>query len=88
MRIRFTEIAPGLGPSELVVGIQTVEGKQEEVVISRRQAAHGSLEIGSPILDEPDRCLVELPRESLSGRWRVWVPRSEVIDVMTVQAAE
>ena len=88
MHIRFTELAEGLGPSEVVVGVQTVEGKQEEVVISRKQANKGGIDVGSPILDERGRCLVELPRESVSGRWRIWVPRSEVIDPMTAQAAE
>lgn len=88
MRIRFTELTEGLGPAEVVVGVHTVEGKQEEVVISRKQANKGGIDVGSPILNEPDRCLVELPRESVSGRWRIWVPRSEVIDPMTAQAAE
>ena len=88
MRIRFTELAEGSGPSEVVVGLQTMEGKQEEVVISRKQANKGGIDVGSPILDKPDRCLVELPRESVAGRWRIWVPRSEVIDPMTAQAAE
>lgn len=88
MRVRFTEVAPGLGPSELVVSVLTVEGKREEVVISRRQANDGSMEIGSPIMDGPAGYLVEFPRESLSGRWRVWVPRSEIVDPRTAQAAE
>lgn len=88
MRVRFTEVAPGLGPSELVVSVLTVEGRQEEVVISRRQANDGSLEVGSPIIDEQAQCLVELPREALSGRWRIWVPRSEIVDPRTAQAAE
>ena len=88
MRICFTVVAQGLGPSEVVAGITTVEGKQEEVVISRRQANDGAIEVGSPIAQEPNRYLVELPRESVAGRWRIWIPRSEVIDPTAVQAAE
>ena len=88
MLVRFSEIAQGFGPSELLVGVLTVEGKQEEVVISRRHADNGGIDVGSPIIDEPGRCLIELPRESIAGRWRIWIPRSEVLGSMTAQAAE
>lgn len=88
MLVRFLKIAEGPGPSEMLVGVLTVNGLREEVVISKRQAEDGRIDVGSPLIEEGDRCLVELPRESMSGRWRLWVPRSEVDSSVVAQAAE
>lgn len=88
MRIRFTHLADGPGPSETVIGIRTIEGHQEEVVLSRRLVDGQGVDIGTPLLQEEDKLLVELPRESASGRWRIWVAASEVIPSTAMQAAE
>ena len=88
MHLRYSEIAEGPGPSEVLVSVLTVDGMQEEVVISRRHADSGWMDVGSPLIDEADRYLIELPRESMSGRWRLWVPRSQVTDSVRPQAAE
>jgi hypothetical protein len=34
------------------------------------------LDIGRALAEIEDRELVELPQESVSGRWRLWVPAS------------
>lgn len=88
MRVKFTFLADGPGPSETVIGIRTVGGHQEEVVLSKRLVGGGGVEIGTPLLQEEDRILVELPRESTSGRWRIWVPVSEIVPSPKMQAAE
>lgn len=88
MLVRFLKIAEGPGPSEMLVGVLTVDGLREEVVISKRQVEDGRIDVGSALIEEGDRCLVELPRESMSGRWRLWVPRSEVDSSVAAQAAE
>ena len=79
MLVRYSELAEGPGPSEMLVGVMTMDGMQEQVVLSRRQAENGGMNVGSPLIEEAERCLIELPRESVSGRWRLWIPRSEVL---------
>ncbi len=81
MFVRCTEIADGPGPSEAIVGIRTADGTQEEVVLSKRSIHNHLVEIGSPLLTESGKSLIELPRESLSGRWRIWVPASDVVEM-------
>jgi hypothetical protein len=67
----------GPGPSEATVGIVTTEG-EEEVVVDASLIKDDGLEVGRVLERTRDRALVELPRESASGRWRVWVRRSEL----------
>jgi hypothetical protein len=71
-------VEPGLIETERVVRIPTVEGHQEEVTVSRSQVEDGAVQ--AALIGEQDgRALVELPRESASGRWRLWVPSSQVV---------
>jgi subtilisin-like proprotein convertase family protein len=79
MFIRCQILNPGPGPSEQIVGIETKAG-QEQVVLSARALINGYLYVGEPLAKEGRMYLVELPRESASGRWRIWVPDSEVSD--------
>lgn len=79
MYIRCQFITDGPGPSEHVVGIETKSG-QEQVVLSTRALDNGYLDIGEPLSREGQNFLIELPRESASGRWRIWVPESETSD--------
>ncbi len=70
------QIEDGLIASERVARVQTIDGI-EEVFVSDRQVQNGHL-IASSIHRTTDKVLVELPRESTSGRWRVWVPAALV----------
>ena len=78
MRIKITGREAGAIPSEAVVTIATTHGS-EEVIVHISQASSDSVEAGF-IGEKGDEVLVELPRETLSGRWRVWIPREEVTD--------
>lgn len=62
-------------PNEVVVLIDTRDGK-EQLVVHKRSIVDGGLEIGYPILDDGQYCLIELPRETARGLWRVWVDSS------------
>ncbi len=73
IRIKITSREAGPIPSEALVAIRTVEGV-EEVVVHASQATADSVEAGF-IGAEGDRVLIELPRETVSGRWRVWVDK-------------
>lgn len=76
LRIKISGSEKGAIPSETVVTIPTTTGS-EEVVVHSSQATSDSVEAGF-IGEQDDRVLVELPRESVSGRWRVWVPKAAV----------
>lgn len=80
MFVRCTLIADGPGPSEAIISIRTADGHEEEVVLSKRQVHKDMIDVGTPLLAEGDRLLVELPRESASGRWRIWVSKDRVVE--------
>ena len=73
MRVRITRREEGSIPSETVVTIATLGGP-EEVVVHETQVSEAGVEAGY-IGERSGQVLVELPRETLSGRWRVWVPK-------------
>lgn len=72
------EIVEGLVPDERTARIKNFEGHIEEVSVSvalidgRTLMAH---EIGR----QGNKVLVELPRESSAGRWRVWVGEDQLV---------
>lgn len=76
MRIKISGREPGSIPSEAVVTVPTTRGP-EEVVVHVTQATEDSVEAGY-IGEKGGQVLVELPRETVSGRWRVWVPKKAV----------
>jgi hypothetical protein len=86
MRLKCVYKADGPGPSEQIVSITTSD-KAEQIVLSKRKVAGGSIEVGDPLAEHNGMYLVELPRETASGRWRVWVPHSELIEA-SMMAAE
>jgi hypothetical protein len=78
MRVRVREVGPGLHPSEIVVQIETVEGPERLVVDRRSVHADSSIDVGYPVGRNNGYYLIELPRETIHGSWRVWIA-SEVI---------
>lgn len=78
MRVKVQEIGAALHPSEVVVQVKTTTGV-ENLVVDKRSLQTNSLSIGSPIARNKDTLLVELPRETMSGAWRVWVKESALI---------
>jgi len=75
-RLQVRRIGEGLHPSEVVVEVTTVDGAQEEVLVDNQSLRDDALEIGYPVATDGDRALVELPRETARGSWRLWVPTS------------
>jgi len=76
MRVRCKVVAAGVGP-EKVVAITTLDGREEEVIVHPRLIEGDTIEVG-----RVHRCngkvLIELPQESASGNWRLWVPAASV----------
>jgi hypothetical protein len=72
MRIRYNSRVDGPGPSEAIVTVTTRNGSEEEVILDRSYIEGDTISV-SRIGQEDDAVLVELPQESASGRWRIWV---------------
>ncbi len=76
-RITVEQVEEGLHPSEVVVTIRTADGKMEEVAVDRQLVEQGGLRV-YPVSSGNEGILVELPRETLSGIWRVLMPKASV----------
>ena len=77
MRLRVERIGEGLDPREVVVAVQT-RGGREELAVDETSLRGTMLNVGWPVGQRDDDFLVELPRETFRGFWRVWVPKSDV----------
>ena len=80
MRVLVEELGEGQHPSEVFVALKTVNGEKESLIVDKLSLDNGSLEIGYPVGGDDSRYLIELPRETTSGKWRVWVDRNDVLD--------
>jgi hypothetical protein len=79
MRLKVEPTGKGLHTSEVVVTVKTSTGV-ERLVVSERAIDNSQIDIGWPIRSKGDLYLVELPSETQSGAWRVWVNRDQVSD--------
>ena len=78
MKVKVQNMGQALHPSEVIVGVKTNSGI-EHLVINKRALVQDALDIGYPINEDTNNnYLVELPRETLSGSWRVWVSKDQV----------
>ena len=80
MRLRVESLGPGQHPSEVVISIRTAEGRSEQVVVDTSSVRENTLEIGWPIEKRDERMLVELPRETVRGAWRLWVDKANLVE--------
>ena len=77
MRIRIKNRREGPIPLEARVTISTANGRAEEVIVHQGEIDERGIEVDY-IGETEGLLLIELPRRTLSGRWRVWVPISTV----------
>lgn len=73
MWIPFKGTPENFGPYEKLVTIETADGDDEEIVVHPRAIEDSKVEVGQ-VLRQNGRTLVELPSETASGQWRIWVP--------------
>ena len=71
------KIEDGFIPAEKIAYVQNADGSWEEITVSIKNLSDNKL-VASEIGRKDDKVLVELPRESASGRWRVWVNQSSI----------
>ena len=72
------KIKEGQVAHERLAYIQLAEGITAEVIVSRLHAGIADVQ-AFEIRQEGSRVLVELPSETSTGDWRVWVPETTVI---------
>ena len=70
-------IEDGLMPAEKIARVEAADGEVEEVSVSTDNISDNKL-VASEIGRREGKVLVELPRESASGRWRIWVKEAAV----------
>ena len=81
MRLQVTRLGEGPGPGEVVISVITATGVSEQIVVHDTGMVDDTIDVGHPLAaGEDDQRLVELPRESVSGKWRLWVPLSAMIE--------
>jgi hypothetical protein len=77
VKLRIKHVERALHPSERVVEIDTYEGPSK-LVVDDTTADMGFIEVGAALSERNGHSLVELPRETFTGEWRVWVPRQNL----------
>ena len=80
MRLQVKKVSDGPGPGEVVITVKTSSGSIEQVVVHYTAIEHDTIDVGYPIHRSEGQTLVELPRESMSGKWRLWVPQSAMVE--------
>lgn len=78
-RIKVEVLGEGQHPSERMVAVVTAEGVRETVIVDRESIENSTIDVGYPVGGNKERFLIELPRETTSGRWRIWLKRSDVL---------
>jgi subtilisin-like proprotein convertase family protein len=77
LRVKVKQIMEGPGPSEAIVSIKTEGNREEELVVQKSQIKDNTLHVW-PVGEKQGSVLVELPGESASGNWRLWIDNREV----------
>ena len=72
MRIKIKTVMEGPGPSEKIVAIPVHGGGEEEVILPKALVRNDTIEVGE-IGRSNGSILVELPQETASGSWRLWI---------------
>lgn len=78
MKLKVQKVGPATHPREVVVSVDTKDGP-EFLVVHEKALSDNQVEIGYPIGQNDSEFLVELPRETTRGSWRVWVPNINVL---------
>jgi hypothetical protein len=80
MRVKVEEVGLGLHPNQVLVEIQTVNGPETVALNRHSLMRNNAIEVGHPISKHGQYRLIELPAETSSGAWRVWIDQNIVCD--------
>jgi len=87
MRLKVTKVEDGLHPSQVSVSVNAVDGAHFLVLSRTTVDSASSVEVGNPVGHRGGDVLVELPTETDSGAWRLWVNRDSLSESI-FEAAE
>jgi uncharacterized protein (DUF3820 family) len=77
MRLKVNTIEV-VHPDQVIVSVETKDGSEFFVLNKQALASDNSIEIGRPVGRHEGRVLIELPTETDSGTWRVWVDKNDI----------
>jgi hypothetical protein len=72
------KILRGSTRSERIAYITTAEGVRTEVLLSAAQTGSNHI-LASEVARDNNNVLIELPQETSSGDWRVWVNKNQIL---------
>ena len=78
MRLKVEKISEGLHPSEVVVSVNGKDGPISLVLDPSVIFEDDTVNVGWPVATDGKFFLIELPRETMNGSWRIWVPQGEL----------
>jgi hypothetical protein len=78
MRLKVEKVSEGLHPSEVVVSVNGKDGPISLVLDLSIIFEDGTVNVGWPVATDGKFFLIELPRETMNGSWRIWVPQGEL----------
>lgn len=76
-KVKVESVSDGRIASEKIARVITADGIEEEVFVAPEQI-EGSYLYLPEVYSEDDRVLVELPQESSTGLWRLWISRDKI----------
>lgn len=79
MRVKVERVGRGLHPKQVVVNIATRAGVEQLAVNELSLDPANTIDIGDPVARKGAELLVELPAETDSGAWRVWVDERNIV---------
>jgi hypothetical protein len=62
---------------EVLVIVATRDG-EEQVILDDASVIRDRIDVGNPVGRSNGHLLVELPRETTRGKWRVWVEEKDL----------
>jgi hypothetical protein len=74
------KIVRGVNQSERIAYIKTAEGVRAEVLLNAAQTGSNHV-IAAEVARDNNNVLIELPQETSSGYWRVWVKKNQLLGV-------
>lgn len=77
LQVRYSAKEDAFGPGEKVLTLQTSTGDSEEVIVHEGLITNGSLRVAG-VERRDGEILIELPVESVSGNWRIWVSDANI----------
>jgi hypothetical protein len=87
MRLKVTKIEDGLNPSQISVSVSARDGVHYLVLSKSSIDASNTIDVANPVARRDREVLVELPTETDSGTWRLWVDKDSLTDGV-LEAAE